>query len=115
MPEQRKLGDVDLYIPAREELAKAQKILEHHGYKQEEEFSGHHLTYLKEGHLQMKVRFPKLSKCPLLCIFFTIPIVCAELLSGRLWEISGNTITLPESPRFLKIVRMSARLSSFAA
>lgn len=45
MPEQRKLGDVDLYIPAREELAKAQKILEHHGYKQEEEVSGHHLTY----------------------------------------------------------------------
>jgi len=35
------------------------------------------LTYFKEGHLQMHVRFPKLSKCPLLWpILWLITLVC---------------------------------------
>ena len=35
------------------------------------------LTYFKEGHLQMHVRFPKLGKCPLLWpILWLITLVC---------------------------------------
>ena len=45
VPEYRKLGDLDLYLPDPADLSKAQKVLEADGYIDEHELSDHHLTY----------------------------------------------------------------------
>lgn len=64
MPEQRKLGDIDLYVRTPEELEKAKKILETWGYKQKEEVSDHHLSYT--------YTFPKTGRTYILELHFCI-------------------------------------------
>ena len=45
VPEYRKLGDLDLYIPEKEAFSRACRILETNGYTEEPEDSDHHVTY----------------------------------------------------------------------
>lgn len=45
VPEYRKLGDLDLYLPEPGDLATAKKLLEENGYRDEHELSDHHVTY----------------------------------------------------------------------
>ena len=45
-PEYRKLGDVDLYLPCKETVGQACKLLEKEGFVSKKEVSDHHLTYL---------------------------------------------------------------------
>ena len=45
VPEYRKLGDLDLYLNDKEGFDRAKRILEAHGYLEEEELSDHHVTY----------------------------------------------------------------------
>ena len=45
-PEYRKLGDVDLYLPCKETVGQACKLLEKEGFVNKKEVSDHHLTYL---------------------------------------------------------------------
>ena len=45
IPEYRKLGDLDLYIPEKDAFSRACRILNAHGYTEEPEESDHHVTY----------------------------------------------------------------------
>lgn len=48
VPDQRKLGDVDLYLPDPKDLKTAKQLLESNGFRptEDSELSDHHLTYL---------------------------------------------------------------------
>ena len=43
IPEYRKLGDLDLYIPEKDAFSRACRILNAHGYREEPEESDHHV------------------------------------------------------------------------
>lgn len=64
VPEYRKLGDVDLYIPDPAALAKAKKVLESSGFVLDPELSDHHVTYL--------YTFPKTGRTYILELHFRI-------------------------------------------
>ncbi len=64
VPEYRKLGDVDLYIPDPDAFKKAGHILEAHGFILDPEVSDHHSTYL--------YTFPKTGRTYMLELHFRI-------------------------------------------
>lgn len=64
LPEYRKLGDLDLYIPDPEKFSKAQKLLEENGYLLDPEVSDHHVTY--------SYTFPKTGRTYILELHFCI-------------------------------------------
>ena len=64
VPEYRKLGDVDLYIPDPDALRKAEEILEANGFVLNPELSDHHVTYL--------YTFPKTGRTYILELHFRI-------------------------------------------
>lgn len=45
VPEYRKLGDLDLYIPDKAAFSRACHLLESHGYQKEDEDGDHHVSY----------------------------------------------------------------------
>lgn len=64
VPEYRKLGDLDLYIPDPDALKKAKKILEDNGFILDPELCDHHVTYL--------YTFPKTGRTCILELHFRI-------------------------------------------
>lgn len=64
VPEYRKLGDVDLYIPDPNALKRAKKVLESSGFILDPELSDHHTTYL--------YTFPKTGRTYILELHFRI-------------------------------------------
>ena len=64
VPEYRKLGDVDLYIPDPDALKKAQELLEANGFVLDPELCDHHVTYL--------YTFPKTGRTYILELHYRI-------------------------------------------
>ena len=64
VPEYRKLGDVDLYIPDPAAFEKAKKVLEANGFVLDPELSDHHTTYI--------YTFPKTGRRYILELHFRI-------------------------------------------
>ena len=64
LPEHRKLGDLDLYIPDPDKVAEARKLLEINGYILDPEVSDHHITYT--------YTFPKTGRTYILELHFRI-------------------------------------------
>lgn len=63
-PDQRKLGDVDIYINDSQKFAKARSLLEENGYHLDPEVSDHHVTY--------NYTFPKTGRTYILELHFRI-------------------------------------------
>ena len=89
VPEYRKLGDLDLYIPDPSALKKAEKVLEDHGFMLDPDISDHHSTYL--------YTFPKTGRTYILELHFRIVgLYQYEKANQIVDNVFSNSSMIPE-------------------